>query len=183
MRRKTATSVVTEFVRTHVEQSLQRIETQIGLRGLTDCGLRGALRWDLMESENPQRNSGDSATAARDYGAHLHHLLPEIQPPTPAGVSRPTSKSMSSYHSDVDSESESVLPHQQLGSSDGQPSRSYSPTASEGTSASSKGVPGSARWLRERNEALEAERLALVKQTLEVRFRVRSVNVLSCLPS
>jgi hypothetical protein len=138
-------------------------------------GLRG-LRMDLMESENPQRNSGDSATAARDYGTQLQHLLPEGQPRSPAGGSRPTSKSMSLY-SDVESESESVLPLQQPGSSDGQPSRSYSPTASEGTSASGKGVPGSARWLRERNEALEAERLALVKQTLEVGSRVRSVNV------
>ena len=30
------------------------------------------------------------------------------------------------------------------------------------------GVPGSARWLRERNEALETERLTLVHQTLDI---------------
>ena len=33
------------------------------------------------------------------------------------------------------------------------------------------GVPGSARWLRERNDALEGERLALVHQTLEVQVQ------------
>jgi hypothetical protein len=37
-------------------------------------------------------------------------------------------------------------------------------------------VPGSARWLKERNEALEAERLALVKQTLEVQVLLKSVK-------
>jgi len=37
-------------------------------------------------------------------------------------------------------------------------------------------VPGSARWLKERNEALEAERLALVKQTLEVQVFLKSVK-------
>ena len=37
-------------------------------------------------------------------------------------------------------------------------------------------MPGSARWLKERNEALEAERLALVKQTLEVQVFLKSVK-------
>lgn len=113
-----------------------------------------------MESENPQRNSGDSTIAARDYEHQLQHMLPEAR--SPAAGSRLASKSVS-YHSDSDDERTNQLPI-----SSGDPSRSYSPTASEDTSASSKGVPGSARWLRERNEALEAERLALVKQTLEV---------------
>ena len=112
-----------------------------------------------MESENPQRNSGDSAIAAREYETQLQHMLPE--PRSQAIGSRPASKSMSQHS---DSEDEGTLNR----ISSGGPSRSYSPTASEDTSASSKGVPGSARWLRERNEALEAERLALVKQTLEV---------------
>ncbi len=35
-------------------------------------------------------------------------------------------------------------------------------------------MPGSARWLK--NEALEAERLALVKETLEVQVFLKSVK-------
>ena len=55
--------------------------------------------------------------------------------------------------------------------------RHCSPSASETSSAvGGKGVPGSARWLKERNEALEAERLALVKQTLEVQVFLKSVK-------
>jgi hypothetical protein len=51
------------------------------------------------------------------------------------------------------------------------------PSASESSSTvGGKGVPGSARWLKERNEALEAERLALVKQTLEVQVLLKSVK-------
>jgi hypothetical protein len=38
-------------------------------------------------------------------------------------------------------------------------------------------VPGSSRWLKERNEALEEERLALVKQTLEVQGLLDSVKL------
>ncbi|EKX42847.1 hypothetical protein GUITHDRAFT_111214 [Guillardia theta CCMP2712] len=34
--------------------------------------------------------------------------------------------------------------------------------------SSSRGVPGSARWLKERSNALEAERLDLVQHTLEL---------------
>ena len=76
-----------------------------------------------------------------------------------------------SHHSDsagFDSERDSVRGHE---------NRQPSPSASEDTSASGKGVPGSARWLRERNEALEAERLGLVKQTLEVQGLVDSVKL------
>jgi len=38
------------------------------------------------------------------------------------------------------------------------------------------GVPGSARWLKERNEALEHERLTLVHQTLEIQVTPSDVE-------
>ena len=51
-----------------------------------------------------------------------------------------------------------------------------SEAGSKDASSGHKGVPGSARWLKERNEALEQERLALVKQTLEFQSLLDSVK-------
>jgi hypothetical protein len=72
------------------------------------------------------------------------------------------------------------------GSSDAASQRGHKPSrmnaqarseaASKNASSGHKGVPGSARWLEERNEALEEERLALVKQTLEVQSLLDSVK-------
>jgi hypothetical protein len=72
------------------------------------------------------------------------------------------------------------------GSSDAASQRGHKPTrmhaqarseaASLDASSGHKGVPGSARWLKECNETLEEERLSLVKQTLEVQSLLDSVK-------
>ena len=111
-----------------------------------------------MESENPKRNSGDLQDASR-------------QQHQPQGGERKAGKALS-YHSDPGFESDAAS---EQGS---QPRLHARSEASEGTSAAShKGVPGSARWLKERNDALEEERLALVKQTLEVQGLLDSVKL------
>jgi hypothetical protein len=85
-----------------------------------------------------------------------------------------SSSARSSWASESDFDPEIARPlssHSQIHS------RPYSPSASESSSAvGGRGVPGSARWLKERSEALEVERLALVKQTLEVQGFVDSVK-------
>jgi len=115
-----------------------------------------------MESENPKRNSGDLQDASLQ-----HHQ--------PRRGERKAGTTALSYHSDsAGFESDAASEH---GSQPRLHAQARS-EASEGTSAAShKGVPGSARWLQERNDALEEERLALVKQTLEVQGLLDSVKL------
>ena len=116
------------------------------------------------ESENPKRNSGDMADSS------LPHRKPGHGERKSGGSVKDALKSLYRLNSAGD-EGDAASDHK--------PPRPRSvESASDDTSeASYKGVPGSSRWLKERNEALEEERLALVKQTLEVQGLLDSVKL------
>jgi hypothetical protein len=135
----------------------------------SECAASAEMDW---ESENPKRNSGDMADSS------LPHRQPMQGETGQFGVgSRVKDALKLLYRSDsagsAGNESDVASEHK--------PSRAQArseASASEDTSeASYKGVPGSSRWLKERNEALEEERLALVKQTLEVQGLLDSIKL------
>jgi len=129
---------------------------------------------EATESENPRRHSGD-----RDYNS----LSRPVPPRSEGESSMPKASKSSSYNSDLarsagfNNETEHAYQLPEAQDFVEPVYMPHSPSDSADTSASGRGVPGSARWLRERTEALEAERLALVKQTLEVQGLLDSVKI------